>query len=190
MNAPNLGGRHYEGEEFPSRCDHCPRELSPGARYRRAQIVLDLEPSTVGGVPFAVEGSHELVLCEVCSLVLSGWVSNPIDTVLPSEVPPGELDDSEGALTAALERELYVLSHDPAVRAPTPSPRVAIHPPPDETITVSPVRRSLELRRESLLLRPPGVPDVAEFEVSGELDALGDLGEEFGDDDYDARDSR
>ncbi len=103
--------RHFQDEEFPEHCDHCPAPFTEGAAYWRVQLVADLDESRVGGHRSGVESSHELVLCTACRGRLMAWVCFPLKAEALEGEPPVELDEAE--LEAQLEQELYVLSQDP-----------------------------------------------------------------------------
>lgn len=116
-----MGERHYEDEDFPESCDHCPAELGPGASYRRVLLVMDASSSVVPSpgrqaVRATLEDSYELVLCVSCAERLGLWLRTPLAVELSDGEVAEELDD--GALAAELEKELYVLSHDPEPRSP------------------------------------------------------------------------
>lgn len=123
-------GRHYEDEEFPEHCDHCPREFGLAEPYRRVQFVIDAAESRVGVDRASVENSFELVLCSLCAQRIERWVRTPLSVEPVDDVPPAdELDDQE--LADALEKELAILASDPPVarlqpvRIGTPAPKVA-----------------------------------------------------------------
>lgn len=109
--APSLPmtNRHFQDEEFPEHCDHCPREFSPGTEYQRVQFVVDGETSVVGRKrPSMVEHSFELVLCVPCAGRLNAWLRSPLEVVLADGEEVDELDDGE--LESELEKELFILS--------------------------------------------------------------------------------
>ncbi len=102
-----MSQRHFEKEEFPRRCDHCPAPLVAGTRYRKVLAVLDVADSFVGGEPAVVESSFELVFCTRCFERLSSWLQNPLSEIPPEGDPPAELDEAE--LEDELEKELFIL---------------------------------------------------------------------------------
>ena len=104
--APSLA-RHFEKDEFPRRCDHCPAPLVAGTRYRKVLGVLDTSDSFVGGETSFVEQSFELVFCHRCFERLSRWLQNPLSEIPPEGEPPAELDEAE--LEEELEKELFIL---------------------------------------------------------------------------------
>ena len=99
--------RHFEKDEFPRRCDHCPAPLVAGTRYRRVLAVLDADDSFVGGERSNVENSFEIVFCHRCFERLSKWLQNPLSEIPPEGEPPAELDEAE--LEEELEKELFIL---------------------------------------------------------------------------------
>lgn len=104
--------RHFEGEEFPSHCDHCPAELGPGVAYRRLQLVLDVCDSVVGATRADVEHSYELVLCSACATRIEHWATHPLGTETTEELVD-ELDDQ--SLLDELEKEAFILGPAPDV---------------------------------------------------------------------------
>mgnify|MGYP001558848527 CR=1 FL=1 len=119
-----MGQRHYEDDDFPTHCDHCPAAFGPGAKYRRVLLVMDAldnvvptagEKETRSGM----EDSWELVLCLPCQERLALWLRTPLQVAVVEGDLPGELDD--GALAEELEKELYILAHDPEPRKPNGS---------------------------------------------------------------------
>lgn len=99
--------RHFDKDEFPRRCDHCPAPLVAGTRYRKVLTVLDAADSFVGGEPGTIENSFELVFCHRCYERLSSWLLNPLSEIPPEGEPPAELDEAE--LEEELEKELFIL---------------------------------------------------------------------------------
>lgn len=132
-----MNRRHFQEEEFPEHCDHCPREFSPGAQYQRVQMIVDATASTVsepqaasrkqqasgsgsesGRKPNAerreqclVEHSFELVFCLDCAGRLNHWLQHPLSAVAADGEVLDELDDGE--LQDELEKELYILAEGP-----------------------------------------------------------------------------
>lgn len=119
--------RHFEGEEFPEQCDHCPAELGPGVAYRRIQMVLDACDSLVGGPRSVVENSFELVLCSACAARIEYWVHHPLSIRGDEEDAADELDDQ--ALLAELAKEEFILGDGPAIEPDVTKWRnVSTHP--------------------------------------------------------------
>lgn len=102
-----MNRRHFEADEFPEHCDHCPREFLPGIEYQRVQMVVDASHSVVGGVTSHVEHSFELVFCLDCAGRLNRWLQTPLAAEPLGGDLPSELDDGE--LESELEKELFIL---------------------------------------------------------------------------------
>ncbi len=105
-----MNRRHFQEEEFPEHCDHCPRVLGPGVAYQRVQMIVDAENSFVGGHQASVEHSFELVFCTDCASRLNHWLQNPLAAPAADGETVEELDDAE--LQDELEKELYILAGD------------------------------------------------------------------------------
>ncbi len=120
-SGPLSSGRHYDQDEFPRRCDHCPAPLVAGTRYRKVMAVLDSSDSFVSGDKALVEESYELVFCARCFERLSRWLQTPLSELPAEGEDPAELDDGE--LVDALEQELYILAEDPEPEQGRPGQR-------------------------------------------------------------------
>mgnify|MGYP001582527158 CR=1 FL=1 len=105
--------RHFDDEEFPEHCDHCPAPMGEGAYYRRVQVVLDADDNRTASrwAPekrSSVEHSFELVLCLSCAERLNHWVRTPLSAAPTDGEVVGELDDA--SLQDELEKEMFILS--------------------------------------------------------------------------------